>query len=112
MIGTICLCLILLLNAVAISGEPIIFSYRTISAVEAADQLGTTIFTLEVQVTNMDTVAHTNVSVTVISSADPSSNYGSLSVGDLPVGGSRTAIGQFRVPNQKISTISLKISAF
>jgi len=111
-IGTLCLCLTLLLNAIAISGEPVIFSYRTISVVEAADQPGTTIFTLEVQVTNMDSIAYTYVSVSVLSSADPSSDYGSLVVGDLPVGGSRTALGQFRVPNQAISTMGLKVSAY
>lgn len=111
-IGTLCLCLTLLLSAIAISGEPVIFSYRTISAVEAADQPGTTIFTLEVQVTNMDRVAYSYVSIGALSSADPSSDYGSLVMGDLPVGGSRTAIGQFRVPNQAISTMTLKVSAY
>ncbi len=112
LIGTLCLCLTLLLNAIAISGEPIVFSYRTISAVDAADQPGTTLFTLEFQVTNMDRVAYSDVSVGVLSSADPSSDYGSLAVGDLPVGGSRSAIGQFRVPNQAISTMTVKVSAY
>ena len=111
-IGTLCLCLTLLLHAIAISGEPIVFSYRTISAVDAADQPGTTLFTLEFQVTNMDRVAYSSVSVGVLSSADPSSEYGSLVVGDLPVGGSRSAIGQFRVPNQAISTMTVKVSAY
>lgn len=94
---------------VALSGEPLVFSYRTISVMEAPDQPGITVLTLEIEVTNTDTVAYSSVTVTAISLADPTSNYGSVVVGDFRAGVSQTVTGEFRVPTDSIETMTLRI---
>jgi hypothetical protein len=109
MFGAIILCLVLALKSVVLAADPLVLNYRTISVVDSSTQPGTTIITLEFEITNTDTLAYNNVSV-VASSITYGTSYGSIAVGELTAGESQTVTGQLSVPAESIGDITYRIN--
>ena len=91
------------------ASEPLTLNYRTINAVEPSELPGVTVFTLEIEVRNTDKITYHNISVTATSLTDPTSSYGTVAVGDLGAGASRSVTGEFRVPTSAIENMTFRI---
>jgi len=97
------------IQSVALAGDPLEVNFRTIDAVEQADSPGTTVWTLELVVTNNDAVAYSNVTVTAVSLMDSNVTYGSALVGNVSQGGVQTVNVKFLIPDQDFGNVKFRI---
>lgn len=97
-------------KSVVLAADPLMLTYRTVSAEDSLDLPGTTVFTLEIEVTNGNTMGYDNVSVTVGSLTNATSNYGSIAVGYLFAGSSTIVTGTVSIPNEAIQNMILRIN--
>lgn len=93
----------------ALADEPISLISRTIDVVDSEEQPDNTIITLEFEVINTGAMDYSNVSVSVTSLTDTAADYGAVTVGDLPIGGTRTVTGTFTIPNQSIVDMTFRV---
>jgi CARDB len=93
----------------AFADDPIALISRTISAVDSDEQVDETVITLEFKVINKGAMDYNNVSVSVTSSTDAAADYGTVTVGDLPMGSSRTVTGTFTIPNASIVDMTFRV---
>lgn len=96
-------------NSPALADDPIHLNYRTISAEDSTDQPDVTILTLEFEINNTGAMGYDNVSVAITSLSDAAADFGSITVGDLPVGVTRTVTGTVSIPNDSITDMTFRI---
>jgi hypothetical protein len=101
----------LLLATVALAtDDPLMLNYQMISAIESSTLSGTSVLTMQLTATNKDIQDYHDVTITAASLSDTTKNYGSIQMGEVASGASKTVVGDFEVPDDRIDDVVFTVS--